>query len=517
MATEYELTLFDYLSIMRRRAPYLAAIFVVVLLISIIVAIAIPPTYRATGTIMVESPQIADSVVPSAIKNKIDEQISIIRQRVMTRDSLLRIANKYDLFKDNARVMTSSELIDAMRERIGVELISSDEMYNNQPGKNTIAFMLSFEDKNPEIAYRVATDLTALFMDWNVKLRTEGATETTAFLSQEADKLKLEVERLDQQIAAYKEQNSNTLPEQMNLRTSILTHAESDLRDVERDYQSTQEDIRSMEAELAVANSGTGSDGSAQTLPAMKAEYARLLGSYNESYPDMRALKRKIDMLEKAGNTSGNSAANATNPAAYQLQSKIAAAKARLGMLMNQKKMLQEKIALNERAMMQTPKVEQGLDVLVRDRDNAQKKYEEIHGKQVSAQIAQSLESENKSERFTLLEPPMLPDRYFKPNRIKIIALGFFLAAASSFAGLLVMASFDKQVRGIEAFAHVVGQRPLAVIPYLFIEEETVRRKRLFKLAIIMTAGMVIAIAVAVHFLYMPLDILLMKAFVRLA
>ena len=103
MATEYELTFLDYLLIMRRRAPYLVGTFVVVLLASIIIAIVIPPTYRSTGTIMVESQQIPDNVVPSAIKNQIDEQISIIRQRVLTRDSLLRIANVQSLQGECAR------------------------------------------------------------------------------------------------------------------------------------------------------------------------------------------------------------------------------------------------------------------------------------------------------------------------------------------------------------------------------------------------------------------------------
>jgi succinoglycan biosynthesis transport protein ExoP len=512
MATEYELTFLDYLSIMRRRAPYLVGTFVVVLLASIIIAIVIPPTYRSTGTIMVESQQIPDNVVPSAIKNQIDEQISIIRQRVLTRDSLLRIANKYNLFKENAHALTSSELIEAMRDRVGIELISSDEMYNNQHGKSTIAFTLSFEDKHPEIAYQVANDLTNLFLDWNVKLRTEGATEATAFLTQESDKLKLEVDRLEAQIAAYKQQNGNTLPEQLNLRTTMVTRAENDLREVERDYRSNEEELRSLEAEL---NSGA-TEGSSQTLPALKAEYARLSASYNESYPDMRVLKRKIERLEKAGETP-DIPDSAASPALRKIQAKIVAAKDRQASLAKQKKMLQEKIAQNERAMMLTPTVEQGLDALIRDRDNAQKKYEEIHSKKVSAQIAQSLESENKSERFTLLEPPLLPDRYFKPNRAKIIALGFLLAVASSFGALLVMASFDHQIRGTEALAHVLGHRPLAVIPYLFIQEESVRRKRLVKLAIIITVGIVVTLALAVHFLYMPLDVLLVKAFARLA
>ncbi|MEO8342705.1 MAG: lipopolysaccharide biosynthesis protein [Gallionella sp.] len=444
-----------------------------------------------------------------------DDQISIIKQRVLTRDSLLRIANKYDLFKNNPHSLTSSELIQAMRDRVAVELISSsDETYNNQHGKTTIAFTLSFEDKYPEIAYQVANDLTNLFLDWNVKLRTEGATEATAFLSQESDKLKLEVDRLEGLIATYKQQNGNTLPDQVNLRTNIVTRAENDLREVERDYRSNEEMLRSLEMELATsetaANSSTAG-GSPQTLPALKAEYARLSALYNDSYPDMRVLKRKIETLEKADVSISE------GPVTRQLHAKIVAAKSRQAYLVEQRKMLQEKITQNERAMTLTPKVEQGLDALIRDRDNAQKKYEEIHGKQVSAQIAQSLESENKSEHFTLLESPLLPDKYFKPNRVKIIALGFLLALGSAFGGLLIMSSFDHQIRGTDALAHVLGHRPLAVIPYLFIKEEAVRRKRLYKLAMIVTIGMVIAIAVAVHFLYMPLDVLLVKTFAKLA
>ena len=510
MSTEYELTFQDYVSIMRRRLPYLVGIFLGVLLISILVALLIPPTYRSTGTIMVESQQIPDNIVPAAIKGQIDERISVIKQRVMTRDSLLRIANKYELFKENSRALTSSELIEAMRDRVGLELISSDEMYRNPQGKATIAFTMSFEDRYPEIAYRVATDITNLFLDWNVKLRTEGATETTVFLSQESDKLKLEVERLDKLISAYKQQNSNTLPEQLSLRMSMLARAEGDLREIEREYRSIKEEIRALEAD----QSGMGDENS-KSLPALKAEYARLSAIYNESYPDMRVLKRKIEAMEKGGG-AGNSADAPSTAGGYKVQSRIASAKARLEALSEQKKMLQNKIAQNEHAMVLTPTVEQGLDALIRDRDNAQKKYEEIHSKKMSAQIAESLESENKSERFTLLEPPLLPDRYFKPNRVKIIALGFLLALASAMGALLIMSSFDRQVRGIEALSHTLGHRPLAVIPYLFIEEEAVRKKRMIKWATIISSGVIVTLLVALHFFYMPLNTLFVKIFARM-
>lgn len=518
MATEYELTLTDYLSILRRRAHYLIGVFVAVALIAIVVALAIPSTYRSTGTIMVESPLVSDNTVPSTIRNQLDERINAIKQRVLTRDSLLQIANKYGLFKENKGFLTTSELIDKMRERVIVESISSnDAMHTSRQGQSTIAFTLSFEDRYPEVAHQVAKDLVSLFLDWNNKLRTEGATDTTAFFTQESDKLKAEVDRLEGMIAAYKKQNSDNLPEQLELRASMLARAENDLHEVERDIRSTNETLRSLEAELSVTKNGMGEDPS-QTLPKLKAEYARLSAVYTESHPDIRALKRKIDALEKTPDTPESKVIPATAPslAVYMVQAKVDAANARLDSLTQQKKMLQGKILQNEHAMVLTPRVKQGLDALTRDRDSAQKKYEELLNKKMNARIAESLESENKSERFSLLEPPLLPEQSFKPNRIKIIELGLFLALASSGGVIMVLELIDKRIYGAEALAHVLGHRPLVIIPYLPIQEEGLRRKRMLMLVSIATAVTLIAAAVLLHFLYMPLDILYMKILARL-
>src|SRR5512141_1390883 len=145
MTTEYELTPLDYLSIARRRAPYLIGAFVLVWLGAMIVAITIPPTYRASGTIMVESQQVPESIVSTAGKDPLDERINNIKQRVMTRDSMLRIANKYELFKGSSALLTSEQLIERMRDRVGVELISSDSAPGGRQAKSTIAFTLSFQ------------------------------------------------------------------------------------------------------------------------------------------------------------------------------------------------------------------------------------------------------------------------------------------------------------------------------------------------------------------------------------
>lgn len=516
---EYELTIHDYLSIVRRRAPYLAGIFITVLLISVIVTIAIPPTYRATGTIMVESQKIPENIVSSTIRNQLDEQISIIKQRVMTRDNLLNIANKYSLFKGNSGSMTSAELIDKLRDRIIVETDRSrDVARSSRQSQQSISFTLSFDDRHPDIALQVTKDLITLFLDWNVKLRTEGASQTTAFLTQESEKLKIEVDRLEKMIADYKNQNRNALPEQLTLRMTMLARAENDLREVERDYRSTKEELRSLEVELSAAKHGTGEEAPSETLPALRSELIRLSSIYKESHPDIRRLKRKIEAMENAPDTTKPGIATADVPslAVFRIQAKIDSNKARLISLAQQREMLQEKISENERAMIQTPKVGQDLDVLIRDRDSTQRKYDEIRNKKVNAQISESLESENKSERFTLLEPPLFPEKPFKPDRSKIILLGFILAFVTSAGAMMAIETIDKRIRGIEALTHVLGFRPLVVIPYIPIEQENTRKKRMLKLMIAAgTAFLIVAITV-LHFSYMPLNILFIKILARL-
>lgn len=519
MVTEYELTFVDYWSIIRRRAPYLIGTFVGVLTVAIVVAFAIPPTYRSTGTIMVESQQVSENIVPSAIRNQLDERINVIKQRVMTRDNLLKIAKKYDLFKGDSRSLATSELIDKLRDRIVIESINSGDAINtNRQGQPTVSFTLAFEDQNPDVALQITNDLITLFLNWNIKLRTEGAMDTTAFLTQESETLKKEVERLEAQIGAYKQENRNALPEQLTLRMTMMARAENDLREVERDYRSTKEELRSLEVELAAAKHGTNLETTGQSLPTLKAELARLSGIYKDTHPDIKRLKRNIEALEKSPNSSeaDTTPSHVSNLAAYRIQARIDSDNARLSSLAQQRAMLQGKITENEHAMIMTPKVEQGLEVLIRDRDSAQKKYEELHSKKMNAQIAQNLESENKSERFSVLEPPVLPEKPFKPNRVKIFVLGFFLAVVSSGGAIMLLESIDKRIRGVEAFAHVLGYRPLVSIPYFRNQDEILRFKRLKMFVFWGVILAVVTVVVALHFLYMPLDVLFVRVLARL-
>lgn len=524
MAADYELTFDDYWRIVKRRGWLLALVFVLLFAISAVVAVVLPPVFESTGTILVESQQVPTDLVAASITSFADERIEVIRQRVMTRENLLKIVDKYKLFGDAKISLSISEKIDSMREAMNIAMVTV-----NMKGKQqaAIAFKLTFEYRHPEIATRVANDLVTLFLDENAKQRNERAAETTEFLAQESTKLKAELEKVEEQLAAYKRQYGGALPQQQDLRMTMMARIETELKDVVREQRVTQEELRSLEVELAAAKAGVGSKFATQNpggptrepqdLDGLKAELVRLSSTYKDSHPDVRAVKRKIEALESAeGATPGKAAGSAVTIEVARVQTRIAAATARVESLGAQAGGLRTRMAQYEQQSLQAPEVERGLLVVMRDHENAQKKYAEIRAKQRSAQISENMEQENKAERFVLIEPPQLPEKPVKPNRKKIVALGFFMSLAGSGGLVALLELLNQRVRGSEALTAILRRRILVTIPYIPIQAELSRNQRRLWFLII---GLLVALSLAfaaLHFLYMPLDILLMKMLARL-
>ena len=146
--------------------------------------------------------------------------------------------------------------------------------------------------------------------------------------------------------------------------------------------------------------------------------------------------------------------------------------------------------------------------MLTRDLENAVAKYREVRAKELQAQMAQSLESERKGERFTLIEPPLEPEEPVKPNRPAIAFVGVVLAVGGAVGAVALVDGADTTLRGFQSVARVSGALPLAGIPYIPNPADRRRRRRAVTGAGAAFVAAGVAGIAAVHFLYMPLDVL---------
>lgn len=523
---DYQLTLSDYLAIARRRAWMIAGTFAVVFALGAAVSLLIPPVYRSSGSILIESQQPGD-LVPGAPAASADERIEVIKQRVMTRENLLRVIDRHGLFADAGPGFTPSERVEVLRKTIAVELVQAN-LDPNRSGPATISFTIAFEHRRPEVAQAVAADLVNLFIEENVKVRTQRAAQTTEFLTQEAEKLKKEVDAIEAQVAKYKQEHAGALPENVALGMATLQRVEADLRQVERDHASAEEALRALEGERAAAMaepppvSAAAADPAQAELRTARLELARLAAIYTDSHPDLRAARRKVEALERvaAADAAGSpAAAPRRSPAAMaaaRFDGRANALRERIRVLAGQRAALRQRLGEMDVSMVRSPQVERGLLALTRDYQSAQKKYEEILGKKMSAEMAENLEGGQKAERFTVLDAPTRPDNPIKPNRKKLLAMSFIVAMAAAVAAVALLEAMRGTVRGIGQIRAIWGQEPLVAVPVIPVPGEAAQQRQ----RVLAAAGGALVVGLLllglVHFLFVPLDTLVVKAITRM-
>lgn len=521
MAEEYSLSINDYITIARRRALLMAITFVVVIAIAVVVSLALKPVYQSTGTILVESPTVSTDLIQGGPADLVDEQIEVIRQRVLTRDNLNKIIDKFRLFKDDSKSLSYSEKVDLFRRNVIVEPLRSTA--KGRRNGVTYAFKLSYEDSSPQVAYGVASDLVTLFLNENVRAKSERASEATEFLGQEADRIKKEVEALESKISSYKQRHGTSTPDNSAVLFAALSRTETDLGRITNDHQVALDELKTLEleAEYAKAKKGGGTAKAANDLDAMKAERERLLSIYKVTHPDVRALTRKIEAGEHTQAASGSDA-NATEGRGESLDEqaqkiKLSLARERVQRLDQQQRTVRARLEQIERQMTQVPEAERGLASMMREHEGAQKQYNEIRAKQMSAQVSENLVQENKADRFALIDPPVLPEKPIRPDRVKILLLGFLASLGAPIGLVFALETVNQRVRGANALAAVLRHRPMATIPYITTREQIALRKKSVRYGIVI---FIILIGLAIgltHKFYMPLDILWFKILGRFA
>lgn len=514
-----EFSLEDALIVLRRRLAYFLAPVLLLLPVGFGVIMMLPPVYTAEGKILIESQQISEELIRSGADTYAAERIQTISQRVLTRDRLLEIAEKFKLFPSELG-LSEGERVARMRQSFDIDIISAqtDNRRRNRGADNTIAFTLGYSDRSPDNAFRVANEFMTLFLSEDVRVRTQGAATATAFFTQESRRLSDAIDKVEDRIAEYKAKNSDALPENLDLHRQALIRAEEDLSRSLSAITLTEEEISQLQNQVATYLAGAGgSEGPAQELLRLRTQLAALRADKTENHPDVIAMRDQIRALERQLAPSGavqrlrndlaaadqalraaraavpvdealiqqrrtqaadarerlsaqiarEAAAGSADMMLTQLQGRMDMASSRLVSLEDQGDALKKTIAAMQDRIARTPAVERGLSTLSRDLANLKNEYQALRDKQASAQLAENLEDDQKAEKFSILESAERPETPSSPNRGQ---LGFLLVAAAIGAGLLTAfgAEFaSSSVRGRRHLTALAGEAPIAVIPYI--------------------------------------------------
>ncbi|MBS0613186.1 MAG: lipopolysaccharide biosynthesis protein [Proteobacteria bacterium] len=564
-------SLFQHLAAVRRRLKPMLLTAACIGGVALLVAFLWPPTYRSIGTILIEQQEVPTDFVRSAVSSYADQRVQTISQRVMTSANLLGIIEKYNLYPDKRDTATRETLVDTIRNDIDLKMISADVVDPRQgrPTKATIAFSVSFDNRNPQTAARVANELTSLYLSENIESRKQLAADTAGFLRAESERMGKRVAELEQKLSEFKAKNSDKLPELYQVNMQMLDRSGQELREVESRIRALDQQILFLDAQLTqtsptgmvVTENGERVLSPRDRLKLLRAQYATAAAQYKPDHPDVLRLKRTIEGLEAQLGQNGatqndtrralaaaqgeldvaskryspdhpdvkrlqqtvarlqeelkqSPAAlppppdeSADNPAYVSIRTQREAAMTERTALMTQAGQTRARIAELEQRQAQSPGVEREYTGLLRDLQGERAKYDELRQKEMEAQLVENLETERKGERFTLIEPPIQPEIPVSPKRMLIVLLGGVLAMGAAIGMMFLLESIDTRIRDRDHVIQLLGVPPLAIVPYVVTAEDQRQRR---KTRAFIAAGAVAAlaiVAVLIHLFVRPLDL----------
>ncbi|MFM8662170.1 MAG: GumC family protein, partial [Cyanobium sp.] len=424
----------------------------------------LPAMYRSDSTVLIESQQVPESLVRSTITTYADERLQVIQQRVLTTSNVLGIIKKFKLYPKAQEQLGPTQLADMFRQAITVSRVNAEEGRRRGGAGLTIAFTLSFEDKDPRLARDVTNELLSLFLAENVRTRTERAEETTEFLRSEANRLQTEITQRESQIAAFKQTNRDALPELAQANSQALERLNASHREIRAAIEAARGKVGLVESQMALAKSAGGEPSGGGAVWELEQQLQKLLTRSTDKHPDVIAMRERI---EEARTNAPPLGQEVVSPAMLQLRSQLDAARAEMAFLGEQRTAVERQITEVQERISRAPQVEQDYNNLLRDLANTRNPYPELRDKELEAKIAQNLEEGQMGERFSVIEPPNLPDEPFAPERARLMLIVVALAAGAG-AGLAFLVELLQPVLwGQSLITAAMGSAPLISIPLI--------------------------------------------------
>ena len=489
-----------YLSIARRRLWYFLVAFFVVWAAVLGASWLIQPVYRSGTLILVEQPTVPSQYVIPNIASNLQDRLQSITQQILSRTRLLHIIDALNLYPDQ-RQRIPDDLVARMRKDITIELGHSDS-------DQLTSFNVYYSSHDPRTAQRVTTELTNLFITENLEARQQQSENTTQFLERQLEQAKEALSRQEDQVRRYKDQHSGELPSQLQSNLQILSGLQSQIQSEEDALNQAKQQNVYLESLLQQYRASQPPErGGSQLLtglPALDAELGRLRkqlaelrSRYTDLHPDVRRVKEEIARTEQmrqqmakrlAANTAKGGKQDtdsrtagmdgADGAAVGQLESQLKANQIEVENRQAAIQRLEDRIGEYQARLNQAPMREEQLDALTRGYDQSRANYDSLLKKKNDSELATSLELEQKSEHFRILDPASLPAKPFFPNRRKMAGIAL-AAAIMAGLGVVVAAEFlDERLYEEEQVTQLAGVSVLGEIPPILLECEKRGRQR---------------------------------------
>ena len=520
-----DLDIARYVALLKRRAWLIAMITMIGTIAAVFASLVLEPKYKASATIQVLSQEIPQNLANSLESEGVSERLVSMHQRLMTPNALSQIGAKFDLFaktpdmslRDRAEHIESSTEITPLTYRKGAG------------GAQITSFRVSYTASDPAVAADVANEIVDIVVRENEDRSLSRASVTTSFFEQQLELTTANLNALEEEIAEFKRQNDERLPDTLGLRREVKAELgnlrfEIELRIAELTRTITMNAQR-LSDEAYWANSAE-EDAPPQTpleqdLRALELEYKTNLNVFSEVHPDMRKMKAQIEALKvevERGQGVAAKAAEGDYTFAQRRQREeirdvIDAASAEIETLKRRLIDIDVRETPFTSSIAETPEIERQMNILLRRKEGLQAKHDETVQKLAEAELGAVLTLSSKGERFDVIDAAEAPTSHFKPKRKLIVLAGAGLSLGFALVLVLGLDLLNGTIRSDEDFYRQLDAHAFAMVPYVRTGRDRARSGAGILLGVAFTASTLLLSVYAIDRYFMPLDPYLDRVF----
>ncbi len=436
-------------AIVGQRRLFLVIPTIVLFIAGVIAAFLLPTSYRSSSILLVESAQMQVGTAEEKSNEAIDQRVAKVRQQVLSRPDLIEMIQRLDLYTNERASKPLSEVIEKLRDSVTFQPVGAE--FSGGGGKSsTIAFSVSVDYPDPVKAQAVAQDIVDRILRIDSTKTAEQAQDAVQFLTDQAANLETQASLLESQISGIKARNGPAIS------NSSMAMFGGNSGNYDGQIAALMRENSQLNSQRDLTKTAANRD---PVVASAELQLASARAVYAESHPDVvLARQRLAEAKELAAKNVGNIP---IDPITSQLEfnnSQIAALRAAKARDSAQTSAILNAQARGPVVMDQIAQLQQKLDGL-----NAQ--YQQVANKLMQAQATAKMKNEQKGERLTVIDPPVVPDKPDWPNRPLFIGGG---ALAGLGLGIVLMFGIElilRPIRGLDTVKAITGSAPLAAIP----------------------------------------------------
>lgn len=477
-----------YVGIILRRRYTAIGVALAVLSVFTWGSFVIPKVYEASATVSIENVGIIKPLIQGvAFSVSMQERQSNIRNRITSRNIVERVIDKIGMTDKQKDPAQKDEMAASVQKSLLVTMRSSGE---REPDLFTVAY----RGNDPKVVKDLVEELVKEFINDSVQFQRTDAVGAYDFIEGQLQEYKEKLESSDKTIREFRERNPQMIPQSENAvagRIEAFQTARIDseirLKELTRKRDSLKQQL-SGEKELTVAF--VTKEGSPESrLNYLNNQLMLLMTKYTDNYPEVIKTKSEIDELQKQMAQPANAGKNigtdgemrAVNPVYRQIKEEMQRTETDIESLKARMDELAKQQDVGQKILGQKPKEQEEWSKLQRDRTVYQKVYDDLLQKLENARVSKNLELADKSTKYRVVDPPLLPRIPVSPNRILLIIAGLLLGAAAGAGTAIGLDYLNFSFKDEDALHKALNLPVLAAVPSVIIESDIQAEKALDK------------------------------------